>query len=462
MIVSIIGVVCLFILSTVLFLKASGTLALNKLNIISYVYYLLLLQVFIGSMLIYLGFDEHYTLNYLIEREESIKVTINIVTIMMITLPIVIIIFSKIFRFRPMEEFDVFLHKDIERQNSKNLFYLFCGIGLIQMILLVLLLIKTGYVPILKMIIHEPDFNFNLQRQINKNDIFVINMYVKNIILMFGIPIIGYITFAFALIEKKTTWIVLASIYFLASVIVKTYEFAKSPIIFHIFIYFLIVLYIKNDIIKNRMIIAFGMAMGLILVVMYKMTGYQGAFLDIYNGILGRTFFSQVGTLAYHFDLFSNVFEPLGGRSLPSTILPLFGMEPEEHLRSAKLVMDFYGSEHVAEGTAGVMNAGFLGEAYANWGMLGVAFSILFVGAFLTLVFMLVLRIKKTPVTVAMLAILTQYIGNMSQGGFTDFIYSFSIWSIIIGCLILIYFDEIIEKIKSLFIKIRKTKAEEE
>lgn len=455
MIVSVIGVICLFALSTILFWKASGTLALNKLNIISYVYYLLLLQVFIGTMLIYLGFDKHYTLNYLINREDSIRVTINIVTIMMITLPIIIIILSKIFKFRPAEELDTFLHKDIERQNRKSFFYLFCVIGLIQMILLGIQLVKTGYVPLIKMIVHEPDFNFALQRQINKNDIFVINMYVKNIIVMFGIPIIGYITFAFALIEKKISWIILASIYFVASVIVKTYEFAKSPIIFHIFIYFLIILYVKNDIIKNRVIVIFGLAMGLILVFMYKMTGYQGAFLDIYNGVLGRTFFSQVGTLSYHFELFSNVFEPLGGRSLPSTLLPLLGMEPEEHLRSAKLVMDFYGSEHVAEGTAGVMNACFLGEAYANWGMVGVAFSILFVGAFLTLIFMLVLRIKKTPVTVAMLAILTQYIGNMSQGGFTDFIYSFSIWSIIIGCLILIYFDEIIDKIKSLF-KIKK------
>lgn len=456
MIINLIGVVCLLVFSTFLFQKASGTLALNKLNIISYTFYLMLVQVFAGTMLIYLGFDRHYTLNYLIDKEGSISMTISTVTITMIILPIIIIMSSKVLKFNPRKEFDAFIHKDVEKSNNNYIFVFLCIIGIIQLILLVLQIIKTGYIPLFKMFIHEPGFDFDLERQVNQNNIFVINMYVKNIVVMFGIPIIGYITFAFALIEKNLSWGVLACIYFIEGIIVKTYDFAKSPIIFHLFIYFLILVYVKNDIIRNKIIIIFGIVMGLIMMIMYKAMGYQGAFLDIYNGILGRTIFTQVGTLTYHFDLFTNVFEPLGGRSLPPTILSLIGMNSEEHLRSAKLVMDFYGSERVADGTAGVMNSCFLGEAYANWGILGIIFSIIFVGIFLTLVFMLVLRIKKNPVTIAMLAILTQYIGGMSQGGFVDFIYSFSIWSIIIGCLILIYFDEIIEKIKSLFSKSKK------
>lgn len=199
------------------------------------------------------------------------------------------------------------------------------------------------------------------------------------------------------------------------------------------------------------------MSMGAILVVMYKLTGYQGPFLDIYNGILGRTFFSQVGTLAYHFDLFSNVFKPLQGRSLSPIILSLIGLEPNQSLRSAKLVMDFYGSNNVAEGKAGVMNACFLGEAFANWGVGGAIFSIFYVGVFLALITMFVFKLKKTPVTVAMFAILIQYIGNMSQGGFVDFIYNITIVIIIVGCITLIYFDRIINGVRGIFInKIRK------
>ena len=183
--------------------------------------------------------------------------------------------------------------------------------------------------------------------------------------------------------------------------------------------------------------------MACILVILYRVMGFQGSFLDIYNGILGRTFFTQVGTLTYHFDLFTNVFEPLNGRSLPPTILSLIGQNPDEHLRSAKLVMDFYGSEHVAEGTAGVMNACFLGEAYANWGWIGCLLSIVYVGLYLSLAFLLILRIKKTPVTICMLAIFTQTIGAMTQGGFVDFVYSISMILVLFGCLFLIYLDNI-------------------
>ena len=57
----------------------------------------------------------------------------------------------------------------------------------------------------------------------------------------------------------------------------------------------------------------------------------------------------------------------LGGRSFTPTILRLIGMNSSDYLRSAKLTMAFYGSEKVYDGSAGVMNALFAGEAYANW-----------------------------------------------------------------------------------------------
>ena len=453
MIFGISGVLLVLAASTFLFYKAAGTLALNRLNIISYSYYMFILQVFIGVALIFLGFDEHYTLNYLIHRDESIAMTVNISAITAIALPAVIVLANKILKFNPRKEFSAFLVREAEKEKGKYIFKIIVIIACIQLILLVGQLIKTGYVPIIKMFIHDSSFDFNLERQINKNDIAIISPYVKNIILMYGIPIIGYITFAYAMMERKVKWILLAVVYFISGIIVKTYEFAKSPIIFYLFVYFLIFLYVKHDIIKNYMVISFGAIMAGVIVLMYKLIGYSGAFLDIYNGILGRTFFSQVGALAYHFDLFPETFDYLHGRSLASTLLPLIGEEPDAHLRSAKLVMDFYGSDRVYEGTAGVLNTCFLGEAYANWGIFGVIFSIIYVGVFLTLMFMLIMRIKKTPVTVAMLAIMTQTLGNVIHGGFTDFIYSFSIWITILGCLFLIYIDDIINWMISKFKK---------
>ena len=107
--------------------------------------------------------------------------------------------------------------------------------------------------------------------------------------------------------------------------------------------------------------------------------------------------------------------------------------------------MDFYGSDRVYEGTAGVMNAAFIGEAYANWGWIGVFGSIIWVGFIIALLFIVIMKIKKTPATLAFLAVMTQMIGSMTQGGFVEFVYSSSLLLTIIGFLIIIYLNEIVK-----------------
>ena len=106
--------------------------------------------------------------------------------------------------------------------------------------------------------------------------------------------------------------------------------------------------------------------------------------------------------------------------------------------------MGFYGSRSVYDGIAGVMNTNFVGEAYANFGWAGILFSIVWVGLFISLLFYMIIKIKKTPATIAFLAVITKTIGAMSQGGFFDFIYSFSVIVTIIGFLIIIYFSNIV------------------
>ena len=441
------------IVSFVLFRKAAGTLEINKINLISYIYYLFVAQAFLGSILICLGYDKHYTLDKLIYREASINMATYALWFTLILLPLIMILIFKLFRFNSKKEYQHFLDAEVVPGNNAYIFKIIIIIAIIQIGVLLALIIKIGYIPIIKLVTAGDSFDFATERIKNKTVSIWGGEYVKNIIVMLGIPVMGYITAAYALVEKNKKWIALAIVYFVAAFIVKTFDFAKSPLVFHLFIYLLLFLYTRSGKVKKSLIVGFAAGMAGILVVAYKVTGYDGSFFDIYNGILGRTLFTQMGTLCYHFDLFPNIFHYLQGRSLSPTILDLIGKDPESHLRSAKLVMDFYGSDKVYENTAGVMNASFIGEAYANWGWGGVLGSIIWVGIILSLLFILVMRIKKTPVTIAMFAMLTQYMGNASQGGFVDFVYNFSIVAIILGCLILIYLENLIEWLKHIISK---------
>lgn len=429
------------VLAVVLTRQAAGTLSLGKVNLISYVFYLNVLQVFLGAILVSLGYDKHYTMDLLLHPQDTLAEATFFVYLMMIGLPFVMVLVFKILRMNPREKYEEFLSREISSVNNEPLFYLLAVTCIVQLVLLVILITKVGYLPILKLVFVDANMDYALERQ----RIQALSLFghgaIKNLIVMFGIPIVSYISFAYALCNRKIKWIAMALVMFGASIITQTFTFAKSPIIFHMFVFFLILTYYKGGL-KRRTVFGFIFGMLLILIFMYAATGYSDPWLDIYSGIMGRTFFTQFGTLCFHFDFFGQVHDFLDGASLSPTALKVIGMDPDMHLRSGKIVMQFYGSQFVYQGSAGVMNANFIGEAFANWGPIGILVSIVWVGIELSLLFALSLKIKKTPATLAFIAVLTKTMGSMSQGGFADFVYSASFILTLVGFMVCIYFDD--------------------
>lgn len=165
------------------------------------------------------------------------------------------------------------------------------------------------------------------------------------------VPLLSYVAFAYMLKTKKIKWTIITIALFISSVIIKTYKFEKSSVVFYFAAFIIMLIYYKGGIKMIYMIISVAF-MAVIIVAFYFHTGFSGSLFDIYNGPLGRTLFTQVGTLAYCFDLFPTVFGFLGGRSFTPTILRLIGMNSSDYLRSAKLTMAFYGSEKVYDGSA--------------------------------------------------------------------------------------------------------------
>lgn len=418
--------IIVFGVSVMLFAKASGTLNPGKLNIVSYVFYIFMLQSFIGATLIAWGYNEHYTLKYLINQEQSIKITVVMVWMTAILLPLFIVIWQKVFRLELKTAYSKFLKDAVNTLNKSRIFEgLFCVVTGICVIVLAGFLKQVGYVPISRLVSAPEGFSFAIER-VRISNIYFIHPYISNITLFTVIPLASYIAFSYAITHKTIFWRVLFIICFVTSCICKTYKFEKTPLIFHLVIFILIYLFYKGGIKLIHMILL-GSNLVLLLLFSYIAVGYDGNMLDIYNGPLGRTLFTEVGTLSYHFDLFPEVFDYLHGRSFSPTILSLLGIARDSHMRSAKLVMLFYGSEKVYDGIAGVMNTLFIGEAYANFGYIGVFIGIIWVAFIITLFMWLTMKMKKTPSSITMLAIITVRIGAILESGFCDFIYSFDI-----------------------------------
>ena len=127
-------------------------------------------------------------------------------------------------------------------------------------------ILKIGYIPAMKIVFSDSGLNYALERQrIEDIQLFGIS-YIKNLVIIFGIPIVSYITFAFAWASKEFKWIALALVMFIASGITQTYDFSKSPMVFHLFVFMLIIIYFRKSV-KNVVMVGFGLAMAAILIV---------------------------------------------------------------------------------------------------------------------------------------------------------------------------------------------------
>ena len=115
--------------------------------------------------------------------------------------------------------------------------------------------------------------------------------------------------------------------------------------------------------------------------------------------------------------------------------------------------MEFFGSEAVYSGTAGVMSTFFLGESYANFGIPGIVFSIIWVALVIAAVFAFFLKFRKTPVTIAIFAYFSIYIPLTTQGGFFDFVYNANWIFIVLIMVFLEFFPDLFEMFRNRVLK---------
>lgn len=428
---------CTISCGIVLFKKSAGTLNPCKINIISLGFYFILVQTVLGALLTSLGYTKHYTYLRLLEPDKYAHMGIIYAMIIVVLFPMVSFFLLKIFRVNSTQEYNQYLKKMTTVEYSDRYYIIMLGATVFCTIFFIVLLHKIGYIPIVELLFNRK-MDFLSERSQNVALIIMGREQVKNICVLYGIPVLSYISFSFALATKELKWKILCGLLLLESIIVKTYDFSKSPLILYIAILVLILIYSKGKISYKFAAIVGGSGIGL-LIIAYRLLGYSASFFDIYNGILGRTIFTQFGTLCMHLEGFSQYIDFLHGRSLYPTVLRLIGVDPNLHIRSSQIIMDLYNPEGVYDGNAGVMNTLFVGEAYANWGHIGAIFSIIWVALIITVVFVLFLKLKKTPISIAFFAVITQQLACCIQGGFIDFIYNSSIYMTFL-LLIILYF----------------------
>lgn len=408
------------IVSTVLFYLASDSLNPTKLNLVNYIYYNFMVFTFFGGTLAFLGIRDHYLIAKV--RDENVFTqTYFVIILFAILFPLIIWGFNQASR-------KLFGHNNYGQYIKQPTIDLYDG--LVEMFIIISFTLlcygtvilfhqEANHIPFLGWI---SGGDLTIARQtLTRTDF--IHPYLKAI-FMLHLPIhLSYYAYIKARISKnRTWWMIFLSLLFLA-LVVRTYNYEKAPAIFYLFNFFLIEVLLGNiKSLKVPMMIA-GIMVVAILVIYFGFMRYEGPMLSIVDGPFSRIVFSQVAGLFFSLKYFPTTVPFLNGSSFPTIITRLLGIK-NSWIRSGRVIMELVNPRGIEAGTAGVMSTIFIGESYANWGMLGMLGSIVFVALLFSGSQQLLMTSKKTPINLTLYVMFFSYFSTWFQGGFVDYVFS--------------------------------------
>jgi hypothetical protein len=405
--------------STILFREAAGSLSPRRPNLVAWVfYYELLFLSFIGITLGVMG-----TPHYLLDRatDASVRKAFYAVCYVMIAMPTTMVLVQwllpggrsrrliRAYLGRPMQPLQS------PRDTAQRFFWIFMTLIAAGATAYTFAIIRE--LPYLALLgAGDGDSPFVQLRQEAKFG-FTGNVYVRNLLSLILAPLTAYVALAYALLRRRLGDVVWATAASLVGIAAVTYSGEKAPLVLFLLGLGLTYGYARGGLSYRELALMGTGAVGLVASLYVATAGSVG--LALTTGPLGRLMFSQIAPLALHLDTFPERVGFLQGASFPQWMVGPFGLE---HVRSARIVMEIYNPTRVAAGEAGVMNTLFLGEAWANFGWVGLLIAPIIVGVVVQSLHYVLLRLPKSPVFVGAMAYITLRIPI--TGGFVDFLWN--------------------------------------
>lgn len=405
----------------------SNGLSITKLNIYSYFFYSTFVLTIIGTLILSIDITSHY-LGHKILNNHTVPLTLLSVNISFFLVTYILYVLDnkkflnkdKVYSYRDKLKERVVSIPNYNKKIFNTIFVLLLIIS-ISSVFYTFFSIGIDKIPILKLFQGTNSTQLAiLRQQVGRN--FNGISYIKNIFALGLTPILSYIAVAHYLSFKNKRWLYFSIITVFFNILILTYDLQKAPVLRFFFAYlFIFPLVLKNRIkIRKSYIISFTLIIALMFVFI---TGNSIAELFSFTGgPINRIFRSQAFSVFAHFELFPDNMNFLFGRSLPSFITKTIFNSGQ--IRSARLVMEYFYPLGVAAGTSGVMNGFFISEAYANFSYFGIFLSVILVSIEMYIIHTVFLKSRKTSVSIAAYAYISNQFVNTTQGGFIDFLYN--------------------------------------
>ena len=453
-------VVVFIVVYTKLFSFASGGLSIRHLNLVSLVYYITLITNVIGGSIVFLGFRDHYLV--VKASDQAITNAYLSMALALCLVPITIRLVSGHSHPRKhlkqssdpnlIRQLDSTHQLDIpydSRLDESTLFSCVLFVTILCAAAALYSFLVIGQIPLLNIIFGSGDFATQRISNSRGREGFI---QLTNLVFLQTAPALAYICRAFARTKANHLWNLLFFVNLTLAILALTFSYAKSPLA--MFFIGLLLLDIQlNKAQSFRTLIRYAFLIGGILVAAYIVIAQNdNSWFSLSTGPLSRLLIGQIASLFLHFEAFPSVFPFQSGASFPSWVGQLLGY-PDWGTRSARLIAIAYAPTGVESGTTGVINTIFVGEAYANWGFLGVLLGSIWVGIYIGFVYRFFTSRLASPLMTAGYVIFTMDILTMIEGGMIDFLYSSSmIYEVLLfGMLVLLSYRKQVAREELLF-----------
>lgn len=422
----------ILLVSYSLFKKASGSMKLLQLNMVSIIfYYHFVIQSFIGVNLALFYLDNHYLISRLKDYDLR-QQAYFVVCYTMIMMPLAMISLNKVVGFEAASSFKTYVRKEIIPVTSignvyENIAIIFlCVVAISSVIYIYAHMSSVPFLLLLKGMAKEA-----AEARIQVSHSFSGNQYVKNILGLGLTPLLTYIIYGYTKLTDIRFYRYLFYSMFVASVLALTYNAAKAPALWFI-LGFVFLKVLLDGRISRRTLYCFIVVIAVVIVFYYSLTGVQ-EFSDYSTGPIGRIILGQIAGLFYMLHIFPGIRPFMGVQAFPQFLLNLFDI-PFEHIRPARIVMLYVNPTGVEQGVAGVVNTIFTGEAWSVYGWIGLLVAPILVGLIIQLFYIILLKMPKNPLNLGLYTYLC--LSWPITGGFVDFLYNPGLW-----ILLLIYFS---------------------
>lgn len=418
-----------------MFRIAAGSMSLLKLNTVSYVFYVqIVTSGLVGSVLLATGvLDYHPDVRFL---SESVKFEAWVWTMYSILfMPIGMIALNKFFGVKAKSRFEEFLKEPVVFLGSLNRNKIALVIlTLFSASILTYVLINTTRIPLYTLLIEGNSEQANVDRITSRRNFEGI-IYIKNLLGLIIIPVIAYYSYIFFRLKKSLFFFLIFVINLFIALILVSHDVQKAPIAFFILGFAVVEVFISKGLSLKAFGLFFGLPVALILIG-YSLTTEADSLDQLFrfnSGFYGRTFISGYLGFPLSLELFPEV---ITQETYMVGVPRVFqGGHPAGLQESARLLKIYTHPETIRAGTGNLYSGFYMGEAWANYGYIGLLIAPFIVGFVVQSIHLFLLMHKKNPLILAFYAALT--IKWVVGSGFVSFLFlKMLIWPILLYGLI--------------------------